>query len=92
MNPYAQQQQPADKRTYFPLQRQFKGAGGGGAAPKVPAPPAPPPSSTAVEVTQAKRDTRRQEQRRTGISSTILAGETGGYGTDPAAKKTLLGG
>ena len=63
---------------------------GGGGAPAVPPPPAAPPSSTSVEVQQAKRDTRKQNQARAGISSTVLAGETGGYSSDQ--KKTLLGG
>ena len=64
---------------------------GGGGTPATPAPPAAPPSSTSVEVTQAKRDARKQQQQRAGISSTVLAGETGGLaGTEQ--KKTLLGG
>lgn len=62
----------------------------GGSAPATPAPPAAPPTSTQVEVTQAKRDARKQGQQRAGITSTILAGETGGYGSEQ--KKTLLGG
>lgn len=61
----------------------------GGSAPKPPPPPAPPPTATKVEVTQAKRDARMQNQQRAGITSTILAGETGGYSDQQ--KKTLLG-
>lgn len=74
-----------------PFQHAYRFKGGGG-TPATPAPPAAPPSSTQVEVTQAKRDTRKQAQNRAGITSTILAGETGtgGYGTEQ--KKTLLGG
>lgn len=81
-----QQQQTPGGWVAFPMQQQFKG----GRTPATPAPPAAPPSSTQVEVTQAKRDARKQGQQRAGITSTILAGETGGYGSDQ--KKTLLGG
>ena len=79
-----QQQAPAGW-VALPMQQQFKGG-----SPKTPPPPAPPPSATSVEVKQAKRDMRRQGQQKAGISSTVLAGETGGYGDQD--KKNLLGG
>jgi hypothetical protein len=72
-----------------PFRHAFAYKGGGG-TPATPAPPAAPPTSTQVEVTQAKRDARKQNQQRAGITSTILAGETGGY--QDQQKKTLLGG
>lgn len=56
----------------------------------MPPPPAPPPSATNVEVKQAKRDMRKQQQNKAGLASTVLAGETGGY--QDQNKKTLLGG
>ena len=61
---------------------------------------APPPTETRTEVTQAKRDTRRQAQRKRGMQATILAGETGGFRRQieenqtsaAGGGKTLLGG
>lgn len=42
-------------------------------------PPPPPPSSSSADVQEAQTDARRTASRRSGIQSTILAGETGGY-------------
>jgi len=76
----------------------FKGGGGGGGTPAMPAPPAPPPTASAIEVTQAKLDAKRQAKAKGGINSTILAGETGESGQAGAlaqassGKTTLLGG
>ena len=40
---------------------------------------APPPSQTASDVSDAEQDSRRRNARRRGYSSTLLAGDTGGY-------------
>ena len=67
--------------------------GGGGGTPPLPAPPAPPASATAIEVTQAKTDAKRQAKSRGGISSTILAGANDSLGSNATGgKNTLLGG
>lgn len=73
------------------MQQQQKGG------PKAPPPPAaiaPPVTKSAVEVQQEKADTSRQNAAKKGFQSTVLAGESGGYGANPnAAKKTtVLGG
>lgn len=61
-------------------------------APK-PIPPPPPPTETGTEAADAARDTQNQERRKRGMSRTLLAGETGGFGgnTGATGKKTLLG-
>lgn len=71
----------------------FKGGSSGATtvAPAVSAPAATPPTATTVEVQQAARDARKQASRRRGLQSTVLAGETGGYGAENG-KTTVLGG
>lgn len=63
--------------------------------PEPPPPPPPPPQRSSFEVDQASTTARRDRQRRRGISSTILAGETGGYGGalsgQLGGQKTMLG-
>ena len=74
----------------FPLQQQQKGGGG---SPPPPAAIAPPVTQSVTEVNQAKRDTQRQAGKAKGYASTVLAGETSGYGANPTAQKaTVLGG
>ena len=73
----------------FPLQQQQKGGGG---SPKAPEAIAPPVTQSVTEMNQAKRDTQRQAGKAKGYASTVLAGETSGYGANPAAKATVLGG
>lgn len=73
--------------------------GGGQKAPKQqklpeipepkPLPPTPPPpTATAMSADEAAMDARRNEARKKGFGSTLLAGETGGGNNQ---KKTLLG-
>lgn len=87
----------------------FKGGGGGSSTPQqvppppaptlaMPAPAAPPVTSSAIEVTQARLDAKKQAKARKGLNSTILAGaggesegSTGGL-LGGAGKGTLLGG
>ncbi len=61
--------------------------------PKPPAPPPPPPPPTEDRRTieQAAYDQRLQARKRKGIGATLLAGETGGPGSNPAGGSTLLG-
>lgn len=66
------------------LQKQLKESQQGLEMPTIPIPrPLPPPSPTptgsSADVQEAATEARRQAGRRTGIASTILAGETGGY-------------
>lgn len=69
-----------------------KGGGGGGSQ-RVDSSP-PPPTTSSVEVQQAQRDAARQAAKRKGLTSTILAGETGGYNPLQSASSgnNLLGG
>jgi len=68
------------------------GGGGSAAAPAPVAAAAPPPTDTSTEIVQAKRDARRQAQKKRGMQATILAGETGGYQpNENNVGKTLLG-
>ena len=55
---------------------------------------APPPTNQSVEVQEAQREARRQAAKRKGMTTTVLAGETGGYQPMGAtgAKPTVLGG
>lgn len=74
----------------FPMQQQQKGGG-----PSAPPPQAiaPPVTQSVTESNQAKRDTQRQASKAKGYASTVLAGETQGYGANPTAQKsTVLGG
>ena len=62
--------------------------------PKPPAPappPPPPPTQSATEVQDVAMDQRRQAARRQGQRSTLIAGETGGYGNPATGGKSLLG-
>jgi hypothetical protein len=55
--------------------------------PKLPPPPPPPPTESSVDVQVARTDQKRQQAKRRGYASTILAGES----ASPDQKKTLLG-
>lgn len=58
--------------------------------PKPPPPPDPPVTERSTEVQAARRQTQRDERKRKGQLSTLLAGET--KGQPNTTKKTLLGG
>jgi hypothetical protein len=92
MKTHAQQHQSVTTRQALPMQQQQKGA----KAPTPPPPAAPMATQSAAEVQQAKRDTQNQNAAKKGFASTVLAGETGGYGANPssggAGKSTVLGG
>lgn len=71
--------------------------GGGGGQQQIQASP-PPATAQSVEVQDAQRDARKQAAKRKGMTSTVLAGETGGYkpqsamGTTGQQKSTILAG
>jgi hypothetical protein len=88
MKKHTIQHQASRANSAFPLQQQQKG----GPTPKAPEAIAPPVTQSVTEVNQAKRDTQRQAGKAKGYASTVLAGETSGYGANPAAKATVLGG
>lgn len=54
---------------------------------------APPVTERSTEVLAASRQTRVDAMKRKGVRSTLLAGETGGYGAleEKQPTKTLLG-
>ena len=69
-------------RNFPPNSRRFGGGGNTGAASVAAAPvPAatPPVTSSSAEVVQSQQDLRRQSLRKRGFTSTILAGDTGGF-------------
>ena len=88
MKKHTIQHQASRANSAFPLQQQQKGGG----TPRAPEAIAPPVTQSVTEVNQAKRDTQRQAGKAKGYASTVLAGETMGYGANPAAKATVLGG
>jgi hypothetical protein len=74
----------------------FRFKSGGGTDPKagpIQAPPAPSAAPASVEVTQAKLDAKRNAKAKTGINSTILAGnEAFAPAQQAGGKNTILGG
>lgn len=54
-------------------------------------PLAPAPTTSKLEVQQASDDVRAQSLKRKGVSQTLVAGDTGGYGASSTGKRTLLG-
>lgn len=71
---------PSNAPDFWPPQafRFGGGSGGGGATPTVPG-ATPPVTANSAEVVQAQQDQRRQALKKRGFSSTIKAGDTGGW-------------
>jgi|GEM_PF-1749237 hypothetical protein len=61
--------------------RYFSGGGGATNVAATPVPAATPPvTENSAEVVQSQQDLRRQNLRKRGFASTVLAGDTGGPG------------
>ena len=58
--------------------------------PKPAPPPPPPPTASKIELQEAADEQRRAAANRQGMSASLLAGETGGYG-NAATGSTVLG-